>query len=139
MGALFPMVPEHIKEFPFPGEEDAEGRAGWQDDVDATLSEMARQGYYNFELWPASSLLSGEWMVCAMDTPARRRLQQPARAQQMSREQIERAGVPLRGSADDPLRYMFASTENSMLNLANDAAYTPGCTEAEYEERVVAA
>jgi hypothetical protein len=123
-GDLHEVQAERLERFP-----SAEGtrREEWQQQCDARLEQLDAEGYYNFELWPADSLDNDELMVYEGPLPG-------AVPQLMSRQQIEAAGGSLR--AGDCVVYALATPTSSSLNLANDAAYTPGCTEEDYEQRV---
>ena len=53
--------------------------------------------------------------------------------QMMTRQQVEALGVKMQSHASQKFAVMDAKT--SIFNRANDAAYSPGCTKAEYEAR----
>ena len=99
----------------------------WEERREERLSRLHDEGYYNFEMWPADMLAPDEWAVlyAASGEPAPRYL---------SGEQMAAENIRLR--SDGCPTYMFATTEDAVMNLANDAAYLPGCTEEEYEQRV---
>ena len=104
----------------FPHEGPGTQSEEWEERLEARLEQLGEAGFYNYELWAADTMSSEEMVVY--------------QGSLTSRLELEAAGVTLGGP--DCVTYAFASPEGSPLNLANDAAYKPGCTEAQYKRRV---
>jgi len=124
VGDLVQMTAGRVERFP---RISGESFTVWEERREERLSRLHDEGYYNFEMWPADMLAPDEWAVlyAASGEPAPRYL---------SGEQMAAENIRLR--SDGCPTYMFATTEDAVMNLANDAAYLPGCTEEEYEQRV---
>ena len=126
IGELFPVQSKELITFPYLA---GQSLATWSVHRDDCLRTLAEEGNYNFSLWDATSLGPNELVVYQGgfegDDP-----------KMMTRSEIEATGVTMR--AHPVATYAVMHPDESLFNFANDAAYDPTCTEAEYDRRVAA-
>ena len=149
-GEIFKVGISNFANFPLLAAESTEARTAR---IDGFLSD--KKDSYHVHMFDATELQPDEMVVfdvppaadpaCArqrevdaiaaalrLDCHAPRALLAPG-LQMMTRQQVEALGVEMRPHVHPKFAVMDAET--SIFNRANDAAYTPKCTKAEYEAR----